>query len=283
MKNIKEVEKLVGISSQNIRYYEKVDLIKPIRNDENDYREYSDQDIEVLKLIKLLRKLDMPISLIKQVLHQQISMREALIKQKEYLKNEKNRLEDALIFCNHIKETSIETINVDLYLNEMEKAESKGAIFKDFVDDFKKVSKAEKIREFSFMPDTMCLNKKEMTDALFAYANEHHLNLVITKESMYPEFTIDDIEYQASRTFSHFGAVVTCTMKDENSIIPKGMSTKRYHFIRRLISVLTPLALVVFIILTRVSSWQELVEVLPIALVLGIVSILTYGFNFPKD
>ena len=61
MKNIKEAEQLTGISSQNIRYYEKQGLICPARNEDNSYREYSDNDIERLKLIRLFRKLGMPI------------------------------------------------------------------------------------------------------------------------------------------------------------------------------------------------------------------------------
>lgn len=38
--NIKEVEKVTGISSQNIRFYEKSGLVHPDRNEENGYREY---------------------------------------------------------------------------------------------------------------------------------------------------------------------------------------------------------------------------------------------------
>lgn len=37
--NIKEVEKVTGISSQNIRFYEKSGLVHPVRNEENGYRE----------------------------------------------------------------------------------------------------------------------------------------------------------------------------------------------------------------------------------------------------
>lgn len=36
MMNIKQVEKLTGISSQNIRFYEKSGLIHPKRNEEMD-------------------------------------------------------------------------------------------------------------------------------------------------------------------------------------------------------------------------------------------------------
>ena len=46
MRTIKEAEKLTGITSQNIRYYERQKLLSPQRNNENAYREYSEEDIK---------------------------------------------------------------------------------------------------------------------------------------------------------------------------------------------------------------------------------------------
>ena len=43
---IKDVEKQVGISKANIRFYEEEGLIHPARNQENNYREYSEADVE---------------------------------------------------------------------------------------------------------------------------------------------------------------------------------------------------------------------------------------------
>lgn len=51
---IKEVEKLVGITSANIRFYEKEGLFTPIRNTSNNYREYTEKDVEDLKKLKFL-------------------------------------------------------------------------------------------------------------------------------------------------------------------------------------------------------------------------------------
>ena len=56
--NINELERLTGITKQNIRFYEKKELLHPIRNSTNNYREYSEDDLTTLKTIKLLRKLD---------------------------------------------------------------------------------------------------------------------------------------------------------------------------------------------------------------------------------
>ena len=44
--------------------------------------------------------------------------------------------------------------------------------------------------DFSFVPDIAITNEREFTDALFEYANKENINLIIIKESMYPEFTM---------------------------------------------------------------------------------------------
>lgn len=108
MLSIKEVEQLTGITKQNIRYYERQRLISPNRNPENDYREYSDKDIKQLKVIKVLRKLDMPIEEIRKILNHDITLSDAVEFQKERLTQERDRLSDALDFCNRINESELE-------------------------------------------------------------------------------------------------------------------------------------------------------------------------------
>lgn len=46
MSNIKEAEEQTGISRANIRYYEKMGLLQPKRNEKNGYREYTPEDIK---------------------------------------------------------------------------------------------------------------------------------------------------------------------------------------------------------------------------------------------
>ena len=228
MLSIKEVEQLTGITKQNIRYYERQRLISPNRNPENDYREYSDKDIKQLKVIKVLRKLDMPIEEIRKLLNHDITLSDAMEFQKERLTQERDCLSDALDFCNRINESELEQFDADSYLIKMEEAEENGAVFANLLDDYKTVAKLEAMREFRFVPNSMCLTPSEFTDELFRYANENKLNLVITKEGMYPEFTIDGIEYEASREFSRYGAVVCCQMKYPDEIIPPELSKEKY-------------------------------------------------------
>lgn len=273
---IKEVEIITGITKQNIRYYERQGLLNPERNRENDYREYSEEDVRNLKIIKLFRKLDMPIDEIRKLLHNEIELQNALDRQKEHLEREKERLSDALNFCGKIKEREIVSLNADRYLNEMEGEEQNGAVFADWINDFKKVMYAEMVREFSFMPDTMCRTPGEFTDALFRYADENHVNLVITKEGMYPEFEIDGVEYRADRSFSRFGAVVHCQMKYPDEIIPEGMSQKRYFRFQTLLNFGLVILLIGLFILFRVTKPKDLIYIIAFGLILGVVWYASY-------
>lgn len=225
---IKEVEAITGITKQNIRYYERQGLLNPGRDKENDYREYSENDLRTLKLVKLFRKLDMPIEEIRKLLQKDVGVQNAVTEQRERLKKEQERLEGAIAFCGKIAENDIETLDVDHYLQEMEREEKSGITFADWLSDYRSVAKAEGVREFTFTPDSMCMNKGEFTEALLQYAEENNLDIYITKEGMTPEFTINGVEYTAIRYFGRFGAVVHCTAKHPEKLIPAGMSKKKY-------------------------------------------------------
>lgn len=95
------------------------------------------------------------------------------------------------------------------------------------LNDYKKVSKIEGKKEFSFVPDNMALNPAQFTEALCKYGTDNNLNLSITHEGMYPKFEIDGVEYEAYRSFGRFGAVITCQMthpellENEYADVPK--------------------------------------------------------------
>ena len=74
---IKEVEKQLSISSHALRYYEKMHLIHPHR-DENGYRDYNMQDIDRLKKIRFLRELEIPIEDIAAILDQSTNFQTVL-------------------------------------------------------------------------------------------------------------------------------------------------------------------------------------------------------------
>ena len=129
---IKQVEELVGITSKNIRFYENQGLLTPERA-ENGYREYHEQNIEALKKIKLLRKLGISVEEIRAVLNHSRSLEDCLEKHLAVLEKEREnlsnmqRLSDAILQ----KRDSIDTLNTNEWLDEMEKLEKEGV---DFVD-----------------------------------------------------------------------------------------------------------------------------------------------------
>ena len=269
--NIKEVEERTGISRQNIRYYEKQGLLHPERNLENDYRVYGEAEISRLNEIKLFRKLGISIEEIRRMLDGELELGTVLEMQKEKLEREKAQLEGALRFCERIRERELDQLQAEQYLEEIEKEEKNGALFADFLSDYKAMARAEAKRTFTFMPDSMCLNKKEFTEALLAYAAENNLNLVITKEGMFPEFTIDGIEYTAYRANGRYGASVTCEMVNTEDYMPKGMSEKKYKWLRRLRTALVPVGL--FFLITLLYGFQTGDFVLAVVLGISEVSI----------
>ena len=72
-----EVEKLLGITKHTLRYYEKEDLVHPLKDD-NGYRNYSDEDIQVLQLVKFLRNIDISIDDIKGIISGEVTFKECL-------------------------------------------------------------------------------------------------------------------------------------------------------------------------------------------------------------
>ncbi|OBZ16186.1 MerR family transcriptional regulator [Bacillus sp. FJAT-27264] len=97
MKNdykINEISKLYGIGVDSLRYYEKLGLLIP-RRDDNGYRLYSLQDIYKLNIIRDLRELDFTLPQIKSYLDQQSveNTLELLHTEQEMIKEQVAKLE----------------------------------------------------------------------------------------------------------------------------------------------------------------------------------------------
>lgn len=89
---IKDVEKQVGISKANIRFYEEEGLIHPARNQENNYREYSEADVEQLQEIKKLRLIGIPVQEIKEIYEDRLTLQEALSRRLDEIEKEERTL-----------------------------------------------------------------------------------------------------------------------------------------------------------------------------------------------
>lgn len=281
MLNIKFVEEQTGITKQNIRYYEKKGLLSVKRNAENSYREYDDKDIYTLKIIKLLRKLDMPIEEIRKVLSEEISLSDAIFKQKEHLEKEREKLQAAISFCDKIEAETLCSLDVDKYLATIEMEEKNGSIFADIFEDFKKLAKEEELRKFTFRPDTMCMNPAEFTEELLKYAENNHLSIFITKESMYPEFELNGIEYMAYRELGRFGANIICKAKNVDKRNAEDISKRRkilYLFLKILFPILIIFLPAYFMFMPRTNE-TEIFLFIYISILLG--SLFAYN-HFKK-
>ena len=227
--SINQVEKLTGVSKRNIRFYEKEGLLLPKRNEENGYREYDENDIWRIKVIKMLRMLDMPLEEIQSVLEGDRPLSEAIVEQQAELERKEKELQAAIHFCDEMKEVELNTLDVDSCLEQME-SESGEGFFKLWVDDYMRVIEENRDMDFTFVPNTCVTNAREFTAALFEYANNANVNLVITKESLEPEFTIDGVEYTAMRFYTNEGhvptAVIRCSRKDRE-LKAEGVSEER--------------------------------------------------------
>ena len=61
--------------------------------------------------------------------------------QKEKLEREKAQLEGALRFCERIRKRELDQLQAEQYLEEIEKEEKNGALFADFLSDYKAMAR----------------------------------------------------------------------------------------------------------------------------------------------
>ena len=212
--NIKQAEQATGVSSQNIRFYEKQGLITPARNRINAYREYDETALRTLKMIRALRMLDMPLDEVKQVLDGTLPLPRAAAEQQRRLEERTIHLQAAIRFCADLQRypKPADALDVDACLAQMENAETmqKGSFFAQWLTDYREIARAQHEERFTFAPDGAVTNPHQFTSELFIYAAAHGLDLVITKESMYPEFTIDGVPYTADRSYTPIGGGGPC-------------------------------------------------------------------------
>ena len=63
-----EVAEVLGLTTENIRYYVKEGLITPARNSENNYRQYSSKDVLLISDIIFYRNMRLSINNIKKIM-----------------------------------------------------------------------------------------------------------------------------------------------------------------------------------------------------------------------
>lgn len=279
--NIKQAQQLSGISADNIRFYEKQGLLHPSRNQSNDYREYGEEDIRVLKLIRALRMLDMPLEQVKSVLGGSIPLSEAAAQQQKRLETQSRQLAEAIRLCGEFAALpSVEALDIDALLTQMDSPEKADGFFRGWLSDYRKVALAEHEKRFTFLPDDAVTTPQEFSAALFQYAQDNGLDLVITKESMYPEFTINGVEYTAQRNYTAVRgcpvASIACEVLHPEDFEPQDVSPTRRRMQRLFHFLWFPSLLALFILLPRLYLFPPQEGLMFLIFVLTMVGITSF-------
>ncbi len=127
---IKQVEELVEITRKNIRFYEDQGLLN-VERAENGYREYHQADVIRLQEIKLFRKMDISIEEMKLLFEKKKSLQICLEQHLKELEHRKEGLSKMQDMCERLilEHRSLETLNAEDCLEEIEQMEKKGAKF----------------------------------------------------------------------------------------------------------------------------------------------------------
>ena len=129
---IKQVEELVGITRKNIRFYEDQGLLN-VERAENGYREYHQEDVIRLQEIKLFRKMDISIEEMKLLFEKKKSLQICLEQHLKELEHRKEGLAKMQEMCERLiaEHQSLDTLNAENCLEEIEQMEKEGARFMD--------------------------------------------------------------------------------------------------------------------------------------------------------
>src|SRR5690625_51706 len=95
---VKQLANLSGVSSRTIRYYDKIDLLKPARLSRSRYRMYGEKEVSKLQQILFYREMALPLKTIKKIMDKPTFDEEkALEEHFVALRNERQRI-DKLIW-----------------------------------------------------------------------------------------------------------------------------------------------------------------------------------------
>ena len=236
--NIKQASKQSGVSAPNIRFYEKEGLLNPARLPGNDYRDYTEQDIRTLRFIRML---DVPLPVIRSVLAGDASLGSVLREQKTALEQRAKQLEGAARFCAELarQDPSVASLDVDACLTRMEKPAVQGTFCSGWLQDYRTLAQVQHQKHFFFIPQGSINTPQEFAAALQAYAEEHGMQLSLTKEGMYPEFSLDGILYKAYRNPGKYRDEICCDAASPEQL-NTGLPSRREKLLRIARIVLPP-------------------------------------------
>ena len=220
--NIKQAAEQSGVSSPNIRFYEKEGLMTPARNRGNAYRDYTAGDIRTLKLIRMLRMLDMPLPVIQRVLNGEQPLSEALQAQQAVLEQQAAQLAGAIRFCAELTQQApqVDQLDVDDCLKRMQDPQEPGRFFSGWLRDYRTVAENEQKKRFFIVSEQSINTPEDFAAVLLRYGEAQGSPVCITKGGMYPEFEWHGIRYKAWRGQSRYCDSICC-----EALFPESLKT----------------------------------------------------------
>lgn len=181
--NIKQAAEQSGVSSPNIRFYEKEGLMTPARNRGNAYRDYTAEDIRTLKLIRMLRMLDMPLPVIQRVLNGEQPLTEALRAQQTVLEQQAAQLAGSIRFCAELTQQApqVDQLDVDDCLKRMQDPQEPGGFFSGWLRDYRTVAENEQKKRFSIVSEQSINTPEDFAAVLLRYGEAQGSPIRITK------------------------------------------------------------------------------------------------------
>ena len=105
---IKQIADMAGVTTRTIRYYDQIDLLKPVEIHSNGYRYYDRSSLLRLQQIMFFRELDLPLEDICAIINQpNFDMVDALEKHRLSLEAQQKRLQRLL----HTLDQTIDSLN----------------------------------------------------------------------------------------------------------------------------------------------------------------------------
>ena len=96
--SIKSLAKLAGISTRTLRYYDEINLLKPLRINSSGYRIYGDKEVDILQQILFYKELELPLEKIKEIIaSEDFDIKKALYMHKENILKKQEELRKLLI------------------------------------------------------------------------------------------------------------------------------------------------------------------------------------------
>ena len=129
---INEVEAQVGITKNNIRFYEEQGLLSPRRDSANGYRDYGEAEVAILRQIKLMRKLGVPLEEIRRM-QAGGTVGDGMRRHLVTLERELHSLEQSIQLCQSLRdrEERLDALDAASLLEEMDRLERGGTTFQD--------------------------------------------------------------------------------------------------------------------------------------------------------